>query len=70
MTTILPALTTHSLCHHCGAPLAWKLADLEYHARRVERGEHAACACDDDCAAECDPWEGDELARAREEAGR
>ena len=52
-------------CDHCGEPLApWDLADLLYHQRRLARGEHAACACNDDCAVECAPWSRQRLARA------
>ena len=44
-------------CQTCGTPLTWEAEDLRYHLRRLDRGEHAACACDDDCAAEAEAWD-------------
>lgn len=51
-------------CTNCGAPVGWKADDLIHHARRLSRGLHAACACDDDCAAEVPPWERERLVGA------
>jgi hypothetical protein len=60
MTTTTETRITLS-CDRCGTPTPWDRADLEYHLRRLAGGEHAACACDDDCAAECSPWDRERL---------
>lgn len=48
-------------CQSCGAALWWTLAELEYHLSRLDDGLHASCACDDDHAAACEPWDRDLL---------
>lgn len=48
-------------CRHCGASLTWTTTQLETHRLMVLRGEHAACACDDDCAILSPRWELAEL---------
>src|SRR3990167_11390616 len=58
------ATTVERKCDHCGRKLEWKLEQLEDHLERINRGEHAACACDDDCATECAPWSRRRLLRA------
>lgn len=51
-------------CACCGRPLLWTDEQLVAHAARLAGGEHAACACDDDCAIETSAWDADDLARA------
>jgi hypothetical protein len=53
-------------CENCGSDIDWTREDLLYALDRLDRGEHAACACDDDCAAACDPWDRDILIAALE----
>ena len=47
-----PNITILRRCDHCGQPLRWALDRLLSHQARLARGAHAACACDEDCAAE------------------
>lgn len=51
-------------CDQCRRAIRWTLDDLRYHRTRLASGQHAACACDDDCAATCAPWTTRRLARA------
>ena len=62
--------TAKSRCRHCGAQIVWTLEDLLYHRERLEAGEHAVNACDDDCAAEVAPWTRAELTRVIHRAER
>lgn len=60
-------MTTYTItrrCDCCRRPLRWSLEQLADHDDRLARGEHAACACDDDCAAECAAWSRRRLRRA------
>jgi len=44
-------------CVNCGAELVWSYEQLGYALERLYRGDHAACACDDDCAVDARPWD-------------
>lgn len=54
----------HGRCQNCGKRLEWETRDLEYARERLARGQHASCACDDDCAFEVSPWSRSKLTRA------
>lgn len=51
-------------CENCSAMIDWTLGDLLYAEERLDDGEHAACACDDDCAFEVGPWDRGKLQAA------
>jgi len=51
-------------CDRCGRPLRWTMDQLLAHQAMLQHGQHAACACDDDCAAEVSPWSPARLRRA------
>ena len=57
-------------CDRCRRRLVWTRLALQDHLDRLTRGEHAACACDDDCAAEVPPWTRQRLQRAIRAAER
>lgn len=45
-------------CANCGDVNYWSPETLRHHYERItEYQEHAACACDDDCAYITDPWD-------------
>jgi len=48
--------STRMPCRTCGMELSWTADQLRAHLRMIRAGEHAAPACDDDCAARAAPW--------------
>jgi hypothetical protein len=57
----LNGLTVTIRCANCGAPIKWSLDDLQYAKKRIDWGDHAAPACDDDCAVLVEAWDPNKL---------